>query len=369
MRTVQSQNAKSAWNAGVFDNSFGDEFKSKMSIVNSEINARQDVKQKRSAASKAQWADPEYRAKMAVVRANQPRLSNIQTMLYGYLNDLNIIHHREGDHTAIGYYTFDCLIPSDDLTKRKHLLIECQGDYWHSLPRAVRNDKSKFAYIERYFPDHEIMYLWEHEFYANGKVLNRIKLKLGVDVNVVDFKFSDVSISVGDGTAVRSFLDSYHYIGKGRGGQCFGATIAGELIGCAVYSPPLRQNTAGQFGLNDGEVRELSRFCIHPSYQKKNFASWLLSKTLSKLDCKLVVSYADTTVGHVGTIYKATGFTLHHEVPADYWYVDDDGFVMHKRTLYGRASKMSLTESEFALKHGYIKRWGDKKLCYVKNVE
>lgn len=40
---------------------------------------------------------------------------------------------------------------------------------------------------------------------------------------------------------------------------------------------------------------------------------------------------------------------------------------MHKRTLYGRARSMKMTEAEFALSKSYVKRFGGKKLCFVYN--
>jgi len=306
---------------------------------------------------------PEYKKRMAIVRANMPRISSIQLQLYKYLDDLDVEYCKEGTETAIGYYAFDCLIPKQNKMHR-HLLIECQGDYWHSLPKAIRNDKSKFTYINRYFPEHEIIYVWEHEFYAKDRVLDRLKLKLGIDIKTKDFDFKNIELREVSSGDIKSFLDAYHYIGKGRGGKCFGAYYRGELIACMVFSPPLRQNTAGQFDLVDGGVRELSRLCIHPSYHKKNFASWFISKAVKNIK-ELVVAYADTTVGHTGTIYKASNFKLHHTVVPDYWYVDIDGFVMHKKTLYQRAKTMSMKESDFAKEYGYHKKWGGKKFCFI----
>jgi len=330
------------------------EFKERMSKILSEN-------------SKRRWVDPEYREKMAIVRANTPRTSSIQLQLYKYLDDLDIEYYKEGTETAIGYYAFDCLIPKQG-KMHKHLLIECQGDYWHSLPKSIRNDKSKFTYIDRYFPEYEIIYIWEHEFHAKDRVLDRLKLKLGLDLECVDFDFEDVILKEVSSGDVREFLDAYHYIGKGRGGKCFGAYCRDELIGCIVFSSPLRQNTAGQFGLVDGDVRELSRLCIHPSYHKKNFASWFISRTIKLIDCRLVIAYADQTVGHDGTVYKASNFELHHTVPSDYWYVDSDGFVMHKKTLYQRARSLHMIESEFARTKGYVKRYGGEKLCFTRKI-
>jgi hypothetical protein len=315
-------------------------------------------------ASKTKWQDPIYRKKLAAVKAQQSgQISSIQKMLYSFLDDLNITYYKEGEQTKVGYYVFDCLVVNGD----KKILIECQGDYWHSLSKAERNDRSKFTYISRYFPEYEIMYVWEHEFYCKDRVLDRLKLKLGIGIETKEFKFFDLIIREINGKETKTFLDLYHYLGKDRGGKALGVFDSDLLISAIVFSPPLRQNTAGQFGLSDGEVRELSRLCIHPSYHKKNFASWFIRRALKQIDCKLIVAYADTTVGHDGGIYKASNFKLHHTVPADYWYVDTSGYVMHKRTLYGKAKEMKMTENEYAEAKGYIRKYGGEKLCFTYN--
>lgn len=351
--------AKSRWEVPAY--------KARMTAVSKKLWTNERIRSRIIAAQQAKWKDPAYREKMATIRSNHPRISSIQVLLYKYLDDLCIEYKPESRETAIGHYVFDCLIPGAN--NRKNLLIECQGDYWHSLARTQNNDKSKFTYIDRYFPDHEIMYIWEHEFYAKDRVIDRIKQKLGIDLQSIDFNFTDVQYKEPPSRDLKSFLNAYHYLGKDRGGKTYGAYLGNLLIGVVVYSPPLRQNTATQFGLVDGEVRELSRLCIHPSYHRKNFASWLISKSIKILsDAKLIIAYADSTVGHTGTIYKASNFKLDHEVPPDYWYVDRSGFVMHKRTLYGRASAMKMSETEFANHYGYMKQWGGMKHCYIKAI-
>jgi len=247
----------------------------------------------------------------------------------------------------------------------RHLLIECQGDYWHSLDKARRNDRAKFTYMDRYFPEYEIMYIWEHEFYSKDGVLDRLRIKMGADIRVISFEFGDVEIKEVKSSDIRSFLDAYHYIGRGRGGKCFGAFLGGTLIACVVLSSPSRNNGSELFGDNYCEV---SRFCIHPAYHKKNFGSWLLSRVLRTLKCDRVVAYTDTTVGHTGILYKANNFKLHHTVPADYWYVGPGFYVMHKQTLYKRARAAHMTESEFAGENSYVKRYGGNKLCFVRDL-
>lgn len=396
IRKKHSASAKAAWANPEYraiqmakvkrckDNS---ELLAKMSEINREILSRPEVKARlsksvrkawedtqlrldQSAASKALWQDSAYKEVQAVARAAQSgRISSIQKQLYKYLGDLNINFYEESDKTRLGHYVFDCLIPKQN-NMSKNLLIECHGDYWHSSLQSQSRDRGKFTYIDKYFKDYEIMYIWEHEFGAANRVIDRLKLKVGVALESVDFEFSDVKFEEASGGSVKSFLDAYHYIGKDRGGRVFTAKLNDELIGCVVYSPPLRQNTASQFGLKDGEVRELSRLCIHPSYHKKNFASWIIAKSLRALNnsVKLIIAYADATIGHVGTVYKASGFKLDHMVDSDYWYIDSDSYVMHKRTLYGKAVKMKMSEAEFANKNGYVRVYGGRKYCYVKHL-
>lgn len=322
-----------------------------------------EVRERLSNNSKKIWENPEYRKRMARIRANQPRTSSIQEMLYGYLDDLGIEYFKEGDETAIGYYAFDCLVPKQGMMVR-NLLIECQGDYWHTLKHNDSRDRSKFTYIDKYFPEYEIMYIWENEFYSKDGVIDRLKQRIGLDIKNADFSFSDINLVINP-SDVNRFLDLYHYIGKGRGGITIGAKHGDKMVAVVVFSKPLRQNQS----TFHGEFRELSRFCIHPSYHKRNFASWLLSKSIKKSGItSKIVAYADSTVGHRGTIYKAANFRYSHDVRPDYWYVNEDGYVMHKRTLYGKAVKMMMTESEYAEKFGYARKYGGVKKCYVYNT-
>jgi len=304
------------------------------------------------------WKDPAYREKMAVVRSNMPRISSIQLVLYSILDDLGVVY--EAEH-QIGPYCFDCAIQLHNKT----LLIECQGEYWHSLGKAVRNDKAKSTYVERYCKDYELRYLWEHEFGCKDRVIELIKYWVGLSsIEAVDFEFGDINIKPSTADEYRSLLSKYHYLSNaGRGGNVLGAYLMDCLVAVCVFSPLTRQNLPW-----DRETtRELSRLCIHPRYQKKNFASWFVSRCIKRLPDKYrtVISYCDTTFNHNGATYKACNFRLDGEVKPDYWYVSINGWVMHKKTLYNRARKMSLTESEYATKHNYNKVFGEKKLRFV----
>lgn len=334
------------------------EFKERFKLI---MNSP-EVLDRISKASIKNWENSSYRQKVNESVANSTKVSNIQGLLYEYLKDLGVEFYEESDKTVISKWRFDCLIPKQN-AMYKNLLIECQGDYWHSLSGKQTSDRQKFTTINRYFPEYEIMYLWEHEFCVEGRILDRLKLKLGIEIQSHEFDFKDVTIKESSYDDVKKFLDAYHYMGGRRGGIAVGAFLGDELIACVLYSKPVRQNI--EFDL---EYRELSRFCIHPSYHKKNFGSWFLSKTYKYLDVPLIISYADTTVGHVGSLYKASNFKYSHEVRPDYWYVDEDNRVMNKKTLYDRAKKYKITESEYAEKYNFRKKYGGKKLCFIKEI-
>lgn len=319
----------------------------------------------RSALSKRLWENAEYRSKQAVALAAQPKTSSQQLLLYDILDDLGVTYYREGVGTILAWYVFDCLVVSPT---GKKILIEVQGDYWHNREAQVTRDKQKFSYIERYFPDYELIYVWEHEFKTIGGVAGRLRNLLGLtQPDLVEFRLADVVVQAIEWDAARDFITRHHYSGRLRSGTSYGATLGGQLVAVATISKPVRQNLTVALG----EHVDLAKFCIHPQYQKKNFASWFLgrlTKLLRGAGHKRLVAYADTTVGHRGTIYRAANFVFHHEVPSDYWYVNRDGYVMLKKTLYNHAVSLGQTENEFAAGHGYEKRWGGKKLCFVKDL-
>lgn len=85
-------------------------------------------------------------------------------------------------------------------------------------------------------------------------------------------------------------------------------------------------------------------------------ASWFLSRIvkLYKLhdpNISMLVSFADTTQGHIGTIYKASGWEFNGEARPNYHYEDNHGTWIHKKTVYDQAKKNDLTEREWAEKN------------------
>ncbi len=312
----------------------------------------------------------EYKRKLSIAASKLPSISSLQKLLYSMLDDLGVTYEKEiaegNPNCIIGPWSFDCVIPRPG---QRTLLIECNGDWVHSLPHKIIADKAKATYINTYCADtHELKYLWEHQFASHQTVVELLKYWMGIaDLETIPFEFSDVEIKAAAPIDYRALLQKYHYLANaGRGGIAYGAYVNDVLIGVCIFSPLPRQNISIG-GYTAEQARDLSRFCVHPNYRKPNFGSWFISKCLKMLPSKykIIVAYADTTFNHNGGLYLASNFTHDLTTPPDYWYRSGNGWVMHKKTLYNKAKNLSITESEYATRFGYTKVISGSKLRFV----
>lgn len=101
-----------------------------------------------------------------------------------------------------------------------------------------------------------------------------------------------------------------HYLKKWPG-VCvlvLGMLDVGQLVGVAVYALPPRE-TAKRYG---GITWELARLWIADSVPR-NAETWLIGQSLRHIkrtrpEVRFVVSYADPSARHTGTIYKAANW-------------------------------------------------------------
>lgn len=71
--------------------------------------------------------------------------------------------------------------------------------------------------------------------------------------------------------------------------------------------PPSRELQKSACPSNPDCVVELNRLWADDKHPR-NFESWFLSRALSMMPPRIVVSYADTTQGHDGCVYRASNF-------------------------------------------------------------
>ena len=110
------------------------------------------------------------------------------------------------------------------------------------------------------------------------------------------------------------FVVEWHYSKNTNGLAsrfCFGLFDKAEMIGVMVYAYLGMASVWKKYGEVEKDVVELRRLCCIDD-TPKNTESYFIAKTINWLrqntDCKVVISYADSMQGHVGTIYKAANF-------------------------------------------------------------
>jgi hypothetical protein len=191
------------------------------------------------------------------------------------------------------------------------------------------------------------------------------------EVPIIDFNFSDIKVTVVEDKEAENFLAAFHYLGKLAGRVKLGAFLDDKLIAVSVWSAPTRHETATRLGYTSHNCLELRRFVIHDSYHKKNFGSYVLSRMEKQIpsDIKMLVSFADTGMGHDGTLYKATNWTLDGVTEPSFFYVDSDGYVMLKKTLYNQARKMHMKEADYAALYNYEKVKTPPKNRFIKRLK
>ena len=106
-----------------------------------------------------------------------------------------------------------------------------------------------------------------------------------------------------------------HYLKSWPGGtkRIYGIQRAGRgLIGMIIYGSPLISATKsmGQ-EVNYNQVLELKRLFIEDNQSLPHIESYVIAQSLKMIkkefpDVKVVITFADENVGHVGGIYQAT---------------------------------------------------------------
>ncbi len=112
------------------------------------------------------------------------------------------------------------------------------------------------------------------------------------------------------------------------------------FVGAIIYGSGSNRNIGRPFGLAQTEICELVRVALAPRRQHPTTQCIALSLRLLRRQSpglQLVVSYADTAQGHLGTIYQA-GNWLYFGT-SEQTYLKVHGQIVHPRTVYDRYGK------------------------------
>lgn len=160
------------------------------------------------------------------------------------------------------------------------------------------------------------------------------------DTDLANISFSDLIVKQSTQRAARLFVEEYHYTGgMGNAGIPVGLfhQPTSTKLGVIVFHAPISENVRRSiFGEGDEhKVIELHRMAIHPK-APHNTGSWFITRALDwlkgyKSQYKAVVSFADSTEGHDGTVYQAANADYYGKSGTATFYKDQEGVLRHAR--------------------------------------
>jgi hypothetical protein len=172
-----------------------------------------------------------------------------------------------------------------------------------------------------------------------------------------------------------------HYLGAVySGGDSFGLYVAGEMVGVAIFGPPVRENVARS--LWDGgtldNTRELTRFYTLDDLAP-NTGTWFLARTVALLPAQfeMLVAFSDpsTEQRHHGGLYQAGSWLYTGQTKSGgYHYRDADGHRIGKKRPWRIAKEQGYlpgerptdAEARIAREQGWTRVEGERKYRYVK---
>ena len=140
--------------------------------------------------------------------------------------------------------------------------------------------------------------------------------------------------------------------------------------GIALWHPAMR-NIGKGLDCEDNEVLSLSRLAIEPGLPT-NAASFLLGRSMKLIDRErwpVLVTYADTRMGHTGAIYKATNWRCDGEVPGGtQWKAPDGSLRGVKRPINPVTGGRTQVSDCVMVEAGYVKLPPSPKIRFVHDV-
>ena len=179
--------------------------------------------------------------------------------------------------------------------------------------------------------------------------------------NFSDFIVDKIPSKIG-----KNYIRENHYSQSCHNGpMCWGLYKNDELVGVCAFATPCSENVrASIFGVDHKDrVTELHRLFTEDDLPE-NTTSWFVARAIKGLleyrpKIKAIISFADMTEGHVGTIYKALNFDYKGTSSRAWFYRDGEGRLRHPRQSGVNISK------EVAYERGWTREKRDAKARYL----
>lgn len=189
----------------------------------------------------------------------------------------------------------------------------------------------------------------------------------GLPARELQVKFETVSFA-------RQYIATYHYTKTMPDStmHCFSGWYGSVLAGIIVFGMGSGKNQYTSIipNIKNGEYLELTRMWS-PDSMPRNTESRLISKSISMLpkEIKLILSFADPSRNHTGTIYQATNFYYCGMSAGGKVLVTEDGIEKHPRLLgiyrMRHPEYEGLSNEELMKKHGWTYRESSPKHRYI----
>ncbi|MEM4379580.1 MAG: hypothetical protein QXL01_02700 [Thermoplasmatales archaeon] len=288
---------------------------------------------------------PEIKAKM-LESYKKRRPSSGEKELFDWIESLGFRPIK----TYIGKHEIDILI------KERGIAIEYNGDYWHS--EANKNITKRYHYKKTKIAEEhnlQLIHIFESEWKNKKEICkNFLKAKFGLNTKIFARKCEIKEVSIGE---ANTFFDKYHLQGRARLFIAYGLYYKNELVSCAGFSRPHRQNMDNMPHLSRFVSKEdisvvggLSKLCNHAYNQLGKFISFVHLRLSS------------------GSSYRKAGFELVKKLPPDYWYFDSNsGKIISKQAR--KKNKVNtpagMTEHQHAILEGLFRIYDCGKLKFI----
>lgn len=173
----------------------------------------------------------------------------------------------------------------------------------------------------------------------------------------------DYTIQPSSATEIKTTIRYEHYLGSLPGSKLIlVAKMRNIIIGIATFGLGTNRH------IEDG-VWELTRLCV-PFYVVKPFACQFMTECYGYIrkyhpEIKSLLSFADSSVGHNGGVYRMAGWTKAGKTPPSYAYFDPTTLRLRHKASCRRIKGVDKTEKELAHERGWIKIPLSHKYRYV----
>lgn len=265
------------------------------------------------------------------------------------------------DRSLLNPYELDIYIPSHKIA------IEYCGLYWHSELHGSDKKRHLNKMIACAEKDIRLVTIFEDEWIHKPDIV-RARIKNMLQLNMTRMGARMFTCKIVCAKTANTFCADHHVQGVGKTAHAYGLYMEDELSAVMTFS----KLSVAKGSKSEANMWELNRFCLKPDLTISGGANKLFQAFLKDQNPQQVISYSDRR-WNTGTVYAQLGFSLTHDTPPNYWYIDFKSLSrIHRYSLRKSAQDdVTLTEWENRKLQGWNRIWdcGSTKWAWNKKEE